>query len=297
MKVHIVSASRRTDIPAFYSRWFLNRVDAGYCHWLNPFGGQVYRVSLRPEDCLGLVFWTRYAAPMLPHLAGLRSRGFRFYFHVSITGYAEPLELHNPPLEKALAAFRALSDTISPDLTLWRYDPIVLSDVTPPEYHLERFERLAAELGGYTRRCYLSFLDNYGKTRRNLARIESMQFRDPDTEQRQALMRQLRDAAAVRGITLYACCEDSVAGEGVEKAHCVDLELLGGGAHLKRKPTREQCGCIESIDIGAYDTCRFGCAYCYATNSPEAANKRAGTHDAGDSLLWRPATLAGKEFA
>lgn len=278
----LISASRRTDIPAFYSKWFLNRIDAGHCQWVNPFGGQVYEVSLRPEDCLGIVFWTRYPAPLLPHLAELKRRGYAFYFHCTINGYGRTLETRNPDTDTAIQAFRALSGAISPALALWRYDPIVFSDRTPPEYHVRRFESLASRLEGYTERCYFSFLDNYGKTRRNLQAAErsyGIRFYEPGAEAKLALVRDLQQIAAAHGIALCACCEDAVLmEEGVRKAHCVDLELLRrirpGLPALKPKPTRAECGCVESVDIGAYDTCRFGCIYCYATRGSSAQPPR-----------------------
>lgn len=292
----LVSASRRTDIPAFYAKWFWNRIQAGYCHWINPFGGQRYWVSLRPEDCPGIVFWTRYPVPLLPHLAEMKRRGYAFYFHFTLNGYERALEARNPDTGRAIQAFRALSDAISPALTLWRYDPIVFSDRTPAAYHLQRFAWLASRLEGYTGRCYFSFLDNYGKTRRNLQAAEDahgIRFYEPDLDAKLALVRDLRQAAGAHGIALHSCCEDAVLGEGVEKAHCVDLELLRRvrpdlPATLKPKPTRPECGCLESVDIGAYDTCRFGCIYCYATNSYEAARHRAQAHDPADPALWRP---------
>lgn len=288
----LVSVSRRTDIPAFYAKWFLNRIEAGFCEWVNPFGGQVYRVSLRPEDCLGLVFWTRYPAPLLPHLDELKARGFAFYFHFTINGYGPRLETHNPDPVKALDVFRSLSDRISPALTLWRYDPILFSDQTPAEYHIGQFASLARALRGATERCYFSFVDAYGKTRRNL-RAHNIPYSEPGGKEKLALVRRMRDIAAGEGITLYSCCEDAMVGEGVEKAHCVELELLRRmrpdlTQRLKAAPTRAECGCVESVDIGAYDTCRFGCVYCYATNSREAAERRAHSHDPAGSALWRP---------
>jgi hypothetical protein len=285
--VKLVSASRRTDIPAFYSAWFLNRVRAGYCEWINPFGGQIQRVSLAPEDCAGIVFWTRYPAPILAGLTELRARGHRFYFHVTINGYGKPLEARNPALEKALRAFRALAEAISPRLALWRYDPILLSEATGPEYHVENFSRLARALAGYTERCYFSFADFYGKTRRNLARA-GVECAEPELETKAALVSNLKSIAAAHGIALYCCCEDALLATGVRKAHCVDLELFGGGPALAPRPTRAECGCLESVDIGAYDTCGFDCLYCYATNSWAAARERARRHDPNDPALWRP---------
>lgn len=289
--VKLISASRRTDIPAFYSRWFLARVRAGFCEWVNPFGGQVHRVSLRPEDCLGIVFWSRYPAPLRPHLKFLREMGHRFYFHVTLNGYGPRLESHNPPPGKTVDAFRALAQEISPGLTFWRYDPIVLDETTGADYHRRKFEELSKVLEGATSRCYFSFVTLYGKTRRNLA-ARGIVAAPAALDERRSLVRDLRDMATARGITLYSCCQDALTGGGVEKAHCVDLSVLADEPRLKAAPTRPDCGCAQATDIGAYDTCPFGCAYCYATNSREAALGRLGRHDPGDTLLWRPSKIA-----
>lgn len=289
----IVSVSRRTDITAFYSPWFFARVDAGFCEWVNPFNSRRQRVSLAVEDVAGFVFWTRYAEPMLPRVRELDRRGYRYYFHVTINGYGREFEPRNPVIDRAISAFRSLSDAISPERTYWRYDPLILSDRTNTDFHCRNFERIARHLEGYTGRCYFSFLDQYGKTRRNLVRLERSggpQVYEPDSAERRNLTRTMRDIAAASHIKMYACCEDAVAGGGIEKAHCVDAEPFGGNAcGVKPAPTREQCGCVQSVDIGAYDTCRFGCVYCYATNRYKAAVKRALMHDpAGPVLCRRP---------
>ncbi len=289
--MHIVSASRRTDIAAFYSRWFLNRLRAGFCEVFNPFGGGLRRVSLLPGECVGFVFWTRHAAPLVSALPEIERAGFHFYFQYTITGYGPPLEIRNPDTQNAVRTLRALADRISPERVEWRYDPLVLSSATPPEYHLRRFESLAQQLEGSTRRCYFSFVDYYGKTKRNLARIEGASFTDPAMEQKTALVASLDAIATARGITLYSCCEPELAGGRVQPARCVDSELLGLGDGFHPRPTREGCGCVESVDIGAYDTCRFSCAYCYATSSREAAVRRAATHDPDATALWRPGGL------
>lgn len=179
----VISVSRRTDIPAFYTEWFMNRVRAGFCHWMNPFGGQVYRVSLRPEDCLALVFWTRNARPLMVHIEELGERGFRFYFQYTVNEYPIEIDAHAPPARAAVAAFRHVADALGPDLVMWRYDPIAFGSATAVDYHLERFASLSAALEGSTRRCYVSFLDPYGKTERNLRRLASetsLQLRRPD---------------------------------------------------------------------------------------------------------------------
>jgi hypothetical protein len=302
--MRIISASRRTDIPAFYAKWFLNRVRAGFCHWINPFGGQVYRVSLRPEDCLAIVFWTRNPKPLLGQFDSLRRQGHRFYFHVTINGYPASYESHTPPVEEAIATFRELSDCVSPELTFWRYDPILLSELTPESYHLQRFEFLCRQLAGHTRRCYFSFVDFYGKTERNLRRIErenGLSFRRPSLQEQLSLAQQLRDIAALSGITLFSCCGDALVGDGIERGHCIDPEVVASlrpesRLELRAAPTRQDCGCVEATDIGAYDTCIYGCAYCYATNSRSAALRRLRAHEPDDTVLWRPASLRGLDL-
>ena len=296
--MRIISASRRTDIPAFYAPWLLGCLEQGYCHWINPYDGQVNYVSLRPEDCVGIVFWTRFPGLLVGQARRLAGRGYRFYFQFTITDYPAPLETHKPKLDRAVHAFRALADAISPERVFWRYDPILLSEATPLSYHLQKFEELAQALEGATRRCYFSIIDLYNKTQRNL-RQAGIAVRQPSLEERRALIRDLRDLAMPRGITLYSCCEDDLVGEGVEKAHCVDSEVFCRlwpelKVQLPARPTRAQCGCIESIDIGAYDTCIFGCVYCYATSSRQAALERLRAHDPADTVLWRPPEWRGR---
>lgn len=301
----IISASRRTDIPAFYSQWLLNRIRAGFCHWINPFSRQVYRVSLQPEDCLAIVFWTRNPKPLLPHVDFLRNEGYYFYFHFTIIGYPKSIESNNPSLNVSIKNFQQVSEQVSPERVQWRYDPIVLSDITPPSYHIERFDFLSRQLAGYTKRCYFSFVDFYGKTERNLGLVSQkygVKFQRPSLEEQRRLVEQLRDIAAPRGITLYSCCEDALIGAGVEKAHCLDMDLIrmlrsDAEFHLKAAPTRQDCGCVESVDIGAYESCIFGCVYCYATNSRNTALMHMRDHDPNDTVLWRPSTLRGVDLA
>ncbi|MCX8031931.1 MAG: DUF1848 domain-containing protein [Thermoleophilia bacterium] len=262
---HIISAPRRTDIPAFYAQWFINRTRAGHCHWPNPFGGQVYRVSLQPEDCIAIVFWTRNARPLLPHLPELRNRGYRFPFV----------------------------------LVLWRYDPVVISPITPPDYHLKNFDQLSRALEGATGRCYISFVDLYRKNERSLHRLGTY----GEQEARHELLLALAQMANARGMSLHLCCDEipavvASAGPAIHKARCVDPDLIRQlrpefPLRLEPKPTRPGCGCVRSIDIGAYNTCLFGCVYCYANTSLRAAVARYHRHDPADTILYRPPRLAG----
>ena len=159
---------------------------------MNPFGCRVYRVSLRPEDCLALVFWTRNARPLMPHVSELRERGFRFYFHFTLNGYPREIDSHAPSAEAAVATLRRLAGAVGADLVMWRYDPVIFSAVTPMGYHLERFDSLSAALQGSTHRCYVSFLDPYGKTERNLRRLKNeagLELRRPNPDDNTSCLR------------------------------------------------------------------------------------------------------------
>jgi len=300
----IVSASRRTDVPAFHSRWFLNRVREGWCHWVHPYTAAVRRVSLRPEDVPAIVFWTREPGPLLPHVPALRADGHALVFQFTVNGFGPPVEAHNPPVERALGRFEELARLLGPDAVLWRYDPVVFSPRLTPSWHARQFGRLAARLRGLTRRCTFSFVDLYGKTRRNLARVEEEsgeRFERPAADAQAELARELAAIASGHGMELLSCCDDSLVGGGVGKSRCVDPAVVAavrGGVppDAPPSPTRPDCGCVRSVDVGTYDTCAFGCAYCYAVSGREAARRRLSEADPDDSLLWRPPSLRGVDL-
>lgn len=287
--MEIISASRRTDIPAFYMPWFMNRLRAGTVSYPNPFSGERCAVSLRPEDVHSIVFWSKFYGPFLPHLEELRQRGYRFYCHYTITGAPRALEPHGPDRRRAVAVAHHLAARTSPRHVLWRFDPIVFTPELGADFYLGRFRELAQSLDGVTVRCYFSFATFYGKVARQLRRA-GLQYRDPPLEEKQALVAALADIAEEHGITLYACCQDALVEGKVRRAHCVDGDLL---AELfpdrplvsEARPTRQQCGCVASRDIGMYDTCRFGCVYCYANRGPEIAAARRRTHDPNGEML------------
>jgi DNA repair photolyase len=275
----IISASRRTDIPAFYADWFIDRLRCGLFRYKNPFGGNIVEQKITPDECLGIVFWTRFPEPIKKHIPDLQKMGYKFYFHFTITGYPKVFETHNPSLDKAISCFKDLSDRISPDLVFWRYDPIIFSSITSMDYHLRQFEKLCKALHGFTHRCYISFADYYGKTIRNFWQIintDDVLFYEPTIEQQISLSEKLYEIGKTYNIKLYACCTDIIVGENIEKASCVEDEVLRrlyypAQPPLKPKLTREQCGCKESVDIGTYDSCLFGCRYCYATRDRNIA--------------------------
>jgi hypothetical protein len=280
-KKRIISASRRSDIPAFYSDWFMERIKEGFCQYFNPFGGQLIEVNLAPETCLGIVFWTRFPEPMFKHLSELQKLGYKYYFHFTITGYPQVFETHGPPLNKVIDSFKKISDTISPDFVFWRYDPIILSSITEKEYHYKKFEMFCKTLEGYTKRCYISFADYYSKTRRNLFTLiekDQITFFQPILKEQFDISQNLWDISIRYGIKLYACCTPFLEGAKINKGRCVDDEVfrqmgIDSYPKLNPKPTRKGCSCIESTDIGTYNSCIFGCRYCYATKNRDLALK------------------------
>jgi hypothetical protein len=308
-QMRIISASRRTDIPAFYSRWLFNRLHAGFCHWINPFAGQVYRTSLAPDDIIALALWTRDPRPVLKRLGELDDLGFkgRYYFHVTLNAYPKSLDPYVPEAAALLPALRALSAAIGPNRIIWRYDPIILTNGGPftGEWHVEQFTRLAEELRGHTHSCYFSFATYYGKTSRrlgNVARSTGLAFdTEPSLDQRHLIVASLARIAADHGIRMYSCCGPDLVSPEISQGHCVDADLVQTlrpdlKLGLVGAPSRKGCGCFESTDIGAFDTCLFGCEYCYATVSHSAAQKRHRLHDPNDTILWRPSTMRAKNL-
>ncbi|MBV5318707.1 MAG: DUF1848 domain-containing protein [Desulfobulbaceae bacterium] len=293
----IISASRRTDIPAFYSPWLLNRLRAGSVLVRNPFNpNQVSQVPLDPQVVDGIVFWTKNPAPMLPCLEEIDRLGYRYYFQFTVTAYDQHLEPCLPDKAEVIATFRHLAQRIGPERVLWRYDPMIFTSTCTPAYHLRQFEYLAAQLHGCTRRCTLSFLSMYAKCKRNLQGIALLAI-EPDEKIK--FVGQLAAISEKYGIKLCACCDPFLQEQcGIEAARCIDDELLASmlGQSLrvgKASGQRPGCGCVASIDIGAYHTCPHGCRYCYANSNERVVAQNYGSHDP-DSLLLI-GTLTGTE--
>ncbi len=289
----IISVSRRTDVPAFYGDWFMRRMAAGFAGWENPFGRQRYLVSLRREDVLCLAFWSKNYRPFLTHARTLQSHGWPCFFNYTITGLPAVFECNLVPAEDAVDSLKALSARFSPDHLTWRYDPVVVSERTPAAFHVARFAELAAQLEGYVTRCAFSFPVRYGKVERNFAAFErenGFRILDPDIPERCELAGRLAEIGARHGIGLHTCCGDYLIGGRIAKAHCLDGEAIarlyyGGTWQGVERPTRKECGCTESVDIGAYDTCPHGCIYCYANVNKAKAAKSFAAHDPAASFL------------
>jgi Domain of unknown function (DUF1848) len=283
--VNIVSASRRTDIPAFHADWLMHRVRHGSVKVRSPYGGRLYEVSLAPENVISIVFWTKNAGPLLPFLDELRDAGHCFTFLYTINNYPTFLEPAVPKWSQTMRVVERLHKRFSSSVFRWRYDTIVMTERTDRLWHLNNFSMLCKSLAPYTKECIFSFCDYYRKTVRNMSRYAA-DYHEPLPVQCSELAEEMALLAAGRGISLRSCADDSLVSENIGKAHCIDAdhlsrvvdsderkEALNG---LKKLPTRKECGCTESKDIGAYDTCPHGCVYCYANANPDSARRNLG---------------------
>ncbi|MBR9972652.1 DUF1848 domain-containing protein [Magnetospirillum sulfuroxidans] len=295
----IVSASYRTDIPAFYAPWFENRFRAGFAKVVNPYGGPPATIALR-QNVDGFVFWTRNAQPFVPGLRMVRAADLPFVVSQTVTGYPRALDLSVIAPERAIAHMRELAAEFGPRAVVWRYDPIVFTSLTPVGFHRENFARLAQALAGVVDECVISFATIYKKTARNMdaaARAEGFDWDDPDEAVKRDLAADLARMAAGHGMRLGLCSQPAYAAPGTEAAVCIDarrLEDVAAGWGLRRAiaakvlGNRPGCACHQSRDIGAYDTCPHGCAYCYAVGSRALAKRRHGGHDPLGDYLFAP---------
>ncbi|MBF0529464.1 MAG: DUF1848 domain-containing protein [Deltaproteobacteria bacterium] len=307
----IISASRRTDIPGFYSEWFMQRIRAGYCVVPNPVNrDQIMYISLKPEDVQIIVFWTRHPTPLLPYLAELTDRGFKYYFLQTILNYPRELEAQTPPLPVSLKSFRALSEMIGPERVIWRYDPLVFSNKTTAKFHQLSFEFIAQALKGYTRRAMISIVDFYAKAKPRMTALADRGIdiipcdRDPGGWFAD-LMSSLAKTAVDHDIQLVSCAEEiDLQPYGIPPGKCIDDKYINQVFKLpvtnKKDPSqRRACGCVASRDVGMYDSCLFGCCYCYATKNFDLAraNHRQHRPDSPSLLGWVDAKPTGKPAA
>jgi hypothetical protein len=281
----IVSASYRTDIPAFHAAWLLNRLEAGFAEVRNPYGGAPYKVSLRPGEIQGFVLWTRNIKPLLADLPRIAQRA-PFMVQFTLTGYPRPLEPGVIDREAALAQLRALREAWGPRAAVWRYDPILVSTLTPPEAHRASFAAIAAALEGVVDEVVVSFADLYRKSARNLAaaaRRHGFDWRDPPDDEKRALLSDLSGIAAEHRLRLTLCVEPALASAAAEPARCIDAarlsDIAGRPILVREQGNRPGCLCAASRDIGAYDTCAQGCVYCYAVTSRIRATARINAQD------------------
>lgn len=286
----IISSSRRTDIPAYYSEWFYNRIKEGFVYVRNPMNThQIGKIDLTPDVVDGIVFWTKNPLPMIDRLDELYD--YLYYFQFTLNAYGKDVEIDVPSKKDILIpSFQKLSKKIGKDRVVWRYDPIFFNKKYTTKYHVKYFKMLVNKLAGYTEKCTVSFLDLYRKTKKNTTQLGIV---TPTISQKEELMQHFSQIAEEAGIYVDTCAEDiDLIKYGIRHAHCIDKERLEslGGYKLtvkKDKNQRPECGCIESIDIGAYDTCKNGCLYCYANVDQNVVFQNYFEHNPNSPILFR----------
>ena len=284
----IISASRRTDIPAYYADWFFNRLQDGCVLVRNPMNPhRVSRVALNPAVVDGFVFWTKNPIPMTDRFALLRE--YPYYVQFTLTPYGADVECGLPSKDDVLIpAFRRLSERVGGDRVVWRYDPILISERYSVLFHTDAFRRMCDRLAGYTDTCVISFLDLY----RNIqSRIAPLGITPPTDREAEEIAGSFAETAREYGISVNTCAEDgNYSRFGIGHGACIDASRLSriGGIPLsvgRDKNQRGACGCAESIDIGAYHTCTNGCVYCYANHSTALTARAAAAYDPASPLL------------
>lgn len=291
----ILQTGMRTDIPAFYSQWFINRIKAGYVLVRNPYNpSSVTRYEINPDVVDLIAFCTKNPAPMLKYMDVLKPYGQ--YWFVTITPYGKEIEPNVPDKRQVLEDFKTLSKFVGVDSIGWRYDPIFLNDKYSIDFHIETFEQMAREFSGYTKTCIISFIDLYKKVIKNFPQACMV-----EKEKRLKIGKAFAEIGRQYDITIKACAEgDELAPYGVDCSGCLTQEVYETVLHTKLdmpkiKGQRNECACFFGNDIGAYDTCRHFCKYCYANTDYKAVLSNSklhnpdspfliGTHQAGDII-------------
>ncbi len=294
-KSRIISASRRTDIPAHYARWFRNRIEAGFCKTKNPFNpNQVKTISLLPGDVDVIVFWSRNPLPLMEDREFFRhlKENYCLYFLFTLNNYPKILEPSLPVMEQSVETFRTLSRLLPQGSVAWRYDPILISGISDIAWHRENFHKIAESLSGFTERVIISVFDPYNKAVARL-RGNGMDFwqreellKDPEFGN---LLKYMKKIALEYGMEIVGCCEH-LEEYGIGRSSCIDANIMNNIFHLnlpvkRDKSQRKECGCSESTDIGAYNTCIHGCLYCYAVRDFGKAGENYERHDEMSEFL------------
>lgn len=286
-KIMILSVSRRTDIPAFYFEWFLNRMREGYLYVRNPMNlKQVSRVELSPGAIDCIVFWTKNPAPAMERLSELAA--YTYYFQYTLNPYGKDIEPNLPDLQSRLKSFESLSEMIGQERIVWRYDPIFMNDHITVEWHKEQFRKLAHALNGMTDTVVISVLDDYKKIRNQMRTVNNRAMVDDELK---GIMEFFRDTATNNGMKIRSCAEDmDLSRYGIPPGKCIDDERIGKLLNCdmdskKDKNQRDVCGCIESVEVGVYNTCRHGCRYCYANYSSDVVAENCLKHDPQSPFL------------
>lgn len=282
----IINTGGRTDTVQYYTEWLLRRFSEGYVLSRNPlFPNKVTRYELTPDQVDCVVFCSKNYRPILPRLHEITDR-FHTYFYYTITAYGKDVEPGVPSIRESIETLEALSRQVGRQRVAWRYDPILLTKTYSVKRHIETFEKMARVLSPYIDRCIFSFVEMYKKVEYNMPELIMLTRRD-----REVLAREFGAIAGKYGIHIQICgTDEDFTRYGIHRSGCMTLDILGKAngisfRNLKHRGMRRGCHCMESRDIGAYDTCMNGCKYCYANKDPQKAFENYRYHDPASPLL------------
>lgn len=285
----ILNTGSRTDIPAYYSEWFYNRIREGYVLVRNPYyPSQVTRYLLNPEVIDIMVFCTKNPLPMLTDTASLKTllSTYDTFWFVTITPYETDIEPFVPHKKQVIDSFRKISELTGKQRISWRYDPIFITEKYSVSYHIQQFVSMAKILSKYTSQCVVSFIDLYEKTKKNFRGIRSVTH-----EEQEQLIAAFSETARECGMQIHLCCENiALVRENVDADGCMSKAVLEKALGCKlevplKKAAREECSCLLGSDIGAYNTCGHGCLYCYANYDQTTVRHNMKNHDPASPFL------------
>ena len=280
----IINTGSRTDIPAFFHRWFLNRIDEGFVCTRNPYNDDIYRYPLDSKiiDCL--CFCTKNPKPLLKNIDVLDD--FNQFWFVTITPYGKDIEVNVPDFKKVMKSFKELSEYLGVNKVSWRYDPIFITEKYSLEYHIDKFEQMASELSDYTDGCTISFIDLYQKVLRNFPEANEVTI-----EEQLVIGENFSRIAKEYDIQMKTCVEGTLLDRfGFDSSGCMTQSVIekaiGNNMKIPKGKYRiRECDCIFGRDIGAYNTCMHGCRYCYANFSTKLVKRNWKLHNPDSPFL------------
>ncbi|MBQ7567651.1 DUF1848 domain-containing protein [bacterium] len=282
----ILNTGARTDTVQYFTPWLLKRFAEGYVLTRNPlFPHKVTCYELTPDTIDCVVFCSKNYKPILPRLHEITER-FNTFFHYTITAYGRDMEPGVPSIAESIATLKELEKQVGAQRICWRYDPVLLNDKYTMQTHRETFASMAAQLAGHVNRCIFSFVEIYRKVEVNMPELLPL-----STAQREDIAAMLGEIAQRHGLYIQTCgTNGDYRRYGVHASGCMTLDMLGEAnglrfRSLKHKGSRQGCHCIETHDIGAYDTCPNGCRYCYANRNPRKAAANYKLHDPDSPLM------------
>lgn len=282
----IINTGQRTDIPAFYSKWFINRIREGFVMVRNPYYPNIVTKFLLDPKVVDVIgFCTKNPSPMFPYLDELKEYGQ--FWYVSITGFDKDLEPNVPPIDKVIEDFKYLSNKVGNNAVGWRYTPIIINDKYTKERHIETFEYIASKLEGYTSLAVFGFVDIYDK----LARIHP-EIKDTDDKTKIELALKFKEIAKKHHMDLRLCSKEKWLAEyGIDVEGCMRIEdyerSINNKLDIKQKMQARKgyCACYLSNDIGSYNSCLHLCTYCYANGEKDKVLRNYKNHDDNSPLL------------